>query len=299
MSQNPDADLDYKPQKFGSGLPWTLFVLLLIAAAVGAWLGWGAYGTEQAATRSARTAAQEAEARVKLLEGEKSALEVATKMLQAEKGLLEGEVKDKDAELAKLKATYDTLEDKMKQEIQNGEIKLSQAGGKIQVDLVDKILFDSGRAELSTRGTEVLSRVGAVLAKVEDKAIQVSGHTDDSPPSDRLTGTFPTNWELSTARAVNVVRFLAEKASVPSKRLVAAGYGQFHPLATNANPAGRARNRRIEILLTPALDAKPSNVLAEAALAPSASRGTSKPAVTKGPARKPVVAVAHKKTRHH
>jgi chemotaxis protein MotB len=138
-----------------------------------------------------------------------------------------------------------------------------------------------------------------VLAKVEDKAIQVSGHTDDSPPSDRLTGTFPTNWELSTARAVNVVRFLAEKASVPSKRLVAAGYGQFHPLATNANPAGRARNRRIEILLTPALDAKPSNVLAEAALAPSASRGTSKPAVTKGPARKPVVAVAHKKTRHH
>jgi chemotaxis protein MotB len=299
MSQNPDADLDYKPQKFGSGLPWTLFVLLLIAAAVGAWLGWGAYGTEQAATRSARTAAQEAEARVKMLEGEKSALEVATKMLQAEKGLLEGEVKDKDAELAKLKATYDTLEDKMKQEIQNGEIKLSQAGGKIQVDLVDKILFDSGRAELSTRGTEVLSRVGAVLAKVEDKAIQVSGHTDDSPPSDRLTGTFPTNWELSTARAVNVVRFLAEKASVPSKRLVAAGYGQFHPLATNANPAGRARNRRIEILLTPALDAKPSNVLAEAALAPSASRGTSKPAVTKGPARKPVVAVAHKKTRHH
>ncbi|HLL05839.1 MAG TPA: OmpA family protein, partial [Myxococcaceae bacterium] len=85
--------------------------------------------------------------------------------------------------------------------------------------------------------------------------------TDDSPPSQRLAATFPTNWELSVARAVNVVRFLQEKAKVPAKRLVAAGYGDTHPVAGNSTPKGRARNRRIEILLIPDLPAaKPAEL---------------------------------------
>jgi len=92
-----------------------------------------------------------------------------------------------------------------------------------------------------------------VLAKVEGRSILVSGHTDDAPPSQRLAATFPTNWELSVARAVNVVRFLGEKASVPAGRLVAAGHGDTKPIASNATPQGRARNRRIEILLIPDL----------------------------------------------
>lgn len=122
--------------------------------------------------------------------------------------------------------------------------------------LVDKILFDSGEAAISKRGEEVLARVGAVLAAIDDKQIQVSGHTDRTPISDKLTGQFPTNWELSTARAINVVRFLSEKASVPPQRLVASGYGEYHPIANNKTAAGRARNRRIEILLTPSLAPK-------------------------------------------
>ena len=103
----------------------------------------------------------------------------------------------------------------------------------------------------------MLSRVGAVLARVEDKQIQVAGHTDGAPISARLAERYPSNWELSTSRATNVVRFLEEKAHVPPRRLVASGHGPFHPIASNATPAGRARNRRIEILLTPALDAAP------------------------------------------
>ena len=167
---------------------------------------------------------------------------------------LSKDVQAKTGELEQLKGTYDKLEDKMKDEIAKGDIRLSQSGGKLRVDLVDKILFDSGEAVISKRGEGVLSRVGAVLAAMDDKQIQVSGHTDSNPISEKLAPQFPTNWELSVARAVNVVRFLEEKASVPAKNLIATGYGQYHPIASNKTAAGRARNRRIEILLTPSLD---------------------------------------------
>jgi hypothetical protein len=86
------------------------------------------------------------------------------------------------------------------------------------------------------------------------KLIQVTGHTDDSPPTAKIRERFPTNWELSVARASNVVRFLQESAGIPGKRLIAAGFGQYRPVATNANHAGRARNRRIEIVLMPQIE---------------------------------------------
>ena len=91
---------------------------------------------------------------------------------------------------------------------------------------------------------------------MDDKQIQVSGHTDSNPISEKLASQFPTNWELSVSRAINVVRFLEEKANVPAKNLIATGYGQHHPIASNKSAAGRARNRRIEILLTPSLAPK-------------------------------------------
>ena len=169
------------------------------------------------------------------------------------------QVAAKDEELQKLQGTYQELESKMKEEIAKGDIRLSQAGGRIKVDLVDRILFEVGDASVTERGAEVLSRVGAVLANVEDKKIQVSGHTDDLPISERLRDRYPTNWELAAARASNVVRFLEEKANVPGRRLVAAAYGPWEPISSNrtatrpraepahrdrAHPAARARADR-------------------------------------------------------
>lgn len=179
--------------------------------------------------------------------------------LLARKTELSLDVAAKDAELARLKSTYDELEQRMQSEIERGDIKLTQVGGRLQVDLIDKILFDSGEATISKRGEEVLARVGAVLATVEDKQIQVSGHTDDSPPTDKIKDRFPTNWELSAARATNVVRFLEEKAKVRGQRLVASGHGQYRPVATNITATGRARNRRIEILLMPLIEPVPAS----------------------------------------
>jgi chemotaxis protein MotB len=118
-------------------------------------------------------------------------------------------------------------------------------------------------------------RVGAILAAINDKQIQVSGHTDQLPIGEKRSAQFPTNWELSVARATNVVRFLQEKANVPGDRLVASGYGEFHPVASNKTSAGRARNRRIEILLTPLLEGK---AIAKSKLRASAAVVDAKPA---------------------
>jgi chemotaxis protein MotB len=194
--------------------------------------------------------------KVERLEADKTTLETERNELAAAKAELSKDVAAKAGELAQLKGTYDRLEEKMKDEIAKGDISLSQDGGKLRVGLVDKILFDSGEALISKRGEEVLARVGAVLAAIDDKQIQVSGHTDRNPISEKLAAQFPTNWELSAARAINVVRFLTERASVPAERLVGSGYGEHHPIASNKSAAGRARNRRIEILLTPALQPK-------------------------------------------
>jgi chemotaxis protein MotB len=260
-----------------SPTPWVLLVLALAAAGYGAYWGWGERGRLLAEANAARAAARQAETSNKTLNERLHALEAAAAEAQAARDALAKNVEAKDSELAELRGTYDKLRDKMKEEIAHGDIQLTESGGKLRVGLVDKILFDSGEARVSKRGEGVLARVGAVLATIEDRQIQVSGHTDNAPISDKLKGQFPTNWELSTARATNVVRFLSEKAGVPAQHLLASGYGEYQPIASNRTPAGRARNRRIEILLTPSLAPKKIPALKVAAAGPVASRGRPAP----------------------
>jgi chemotaxis protein MotB len=264
---------EWRRSKGTSWLPWLFTVAALVA---GGYLGFRFWRLEHDAAEAARSQRDEIAGRAAQLQtrsdeavARAAALEHRVETLESDKGSLTAEVQEKDAELAKLRQTYDSLQEKMKQEIAQGEIRLSQSGGRIQVELVDKILFDSGKSEVTEKGAEILSRLGGVLAKLDDKLIQVSGHTDDSPIKDKdLQEKFPTNWELSVSRAVNVVRYLSEKAEVPPKRLVAAGHGQYLPIANNATREGRARNRRIELLLTPIQEQKPSEVAAAKVSAP-------------------------------
>jgi chemotaxis protein MotB len=258
-----DGDIpEYSLQQKGAGkrkTPW-LFILFLMAAAGGAgWLAWDQHGQASAMMQKSsglESRALAAENKQKDLQAQLDAIQKERDGLAAAKDDLTKSVQSKDEELAKLKGTYDQLQDKLKSELKAGDVSLSADGGKLRVGLVDKVLFNSGEAQISKRGETVLMKVGAILAKIEDKQILVSGHTDQQPIGEKRSAQFPTNWELSVARATNVVRFLQEKASVPGERLVASGYGEFHPVASNKSSTGRAKNRRIEILLTPLLEGK-------------------------------------------
>ncbi len=279
MEDNESPEQDFYVQR-SSKAPWLLLILALCGAGAGGYLGFRELKSKDASIATALKNSEDAIGKARAAEIARKALEERLAKqeeegarLAADRNALVRQIEQKESEIAKLRATYDSLEEKMKAEIKKGEIRLSQAGGRIRVDLIDKILFDSGSADLSKRGEEILGRIGSVLTNVEDKQIQISGHTDDNPISDRLKEKFATNWELSVARAVTVVRFLSEHAKVPSRRMVAAGYGQFQPIASNANPEGRARNRRIEILLTPSLEARQKRpIVAKAGSTPSSRR---------------------------
>jgi chemotaxis protein MotB len=117
---------------------------------------------------------------------------------------------------------------------------------------MDKVLFDSGKAEIKITGRRVLDKISKnLLNKYPDRQIRVEGHTDNVPIGPELKSKFPTNWELSTARATSAVRYLQEQGGVDPKRLSAVGYSEYHPIASNDTPEERAKNRRIEIILLP------------------------------------------------
>jgi chemotaxis protein MotB len=270
-----------------SRAPWILTVLALAAGGGAAAWTWGEAGkakTDAAAADVRAKAAEAKRAELAPLPEKVEKLEAENAELKTAKEALARDVEAKTGELEQLKGTADKLQAQMKDEIAHGDIRLTESGGKLRVDLVDKLLFESGEATISKRGESVLARVGAVLAQIDDKTIQVSGHTDNLPLGDKLTEKFPTNWELSAARAVTVVRFLVEKASVPPQRLVASGYGEWSPIASNKSASGRARNRRIEILLTPALAPK---LIARGKLAKEAGKGKGEVAAAASKADKP------------
>ena len=165
---------------------------------------------------------------------------------------LEVELQAREARLAEVQSTYDELVGKLEQEIERGEVRISELKGKLTVNVVDKILFDSGKAALKPAGIKVLQQIGDILNSAVDKNIQVEGHTDNVPISGGLAAKYPSNWELSTARATTVLHFLQDKVGVSGERLSAVGYGEYQPISSNATAKGRAENRRIQIVLTAA-----------------------------------------------
>jgi len=185
------------------------------------------------------------------LKGRVSDLESMLDEVRRESAGLAEEIRLREERLAQAQSTQDEIVEKLQQEIANGQIQVQRLRGQLRVDMVDEILFDSGEAALKPAGKEVLQKLASVLAG-SDRQIRVQGHTDDVPIVGRLAQTFPTNWELSAARAVNVVRFLQEGASLDPAVLSASALSQYRPRAPNDGPEGRQKNRRIEILLEPA-----------------------------------------------
>jgi len=160
-------------------------------------------------------------------------------------------VLEKEQEVATLEATRRDIETSLKEEIFQRDIKLQEIEGKLKVTFVDKILFDSGSVLVKERGRGVLLRLAETFRENKEQKIVVEGHTDDVQIGPGLQAKFPTNWELSTARAAAVVRFLQDTAGIEPERLTASGFSYFQPVASNETEEGRKENRRIEIILAP------------------------------------------------
>jgi chemotaxis protein MotB len=149
------------------------------------------------------------------------------------------------------------LQTKFKKMIDAGRLKVTTRHGRAVLQLHNDVLFDVGEAEIKPAGKQALGEVAAALRGVGSKRFQVAGHTDNEPITPATKKKYPTNWELSTARAIAVVKLLVADG-VDSGVLSAAGYGPFDPVASNASPDGQAKNRRIEITLVPQLPALPA-----------------------------------------
>src|SRR5512134_2319586 len=182
------------------------------------------------------------------LASDKSALERDRERLRAENEALEREkAKLLDAG-RQTQAQYDKLVADLSQELKQGELQVRRYKDLLTVEVAEQLFFDSGRAALKDSGKAVLKKVADALKSYEDKAIRVVGHTDNVPISKAYQKVFPSNWELSSARATTVVRFLQE-AGIGPERLVATGRAEYAPVAPNDSEAGRQKNRRIEITL--------------------------------------------------
>ncbi len=160
-------------------------------------------------------------------------------------------LRELEREKEQVAAQSQQLRESLQKEIEAKEIEIRELRGKLTVNLMDKVLFDSGKAELRKDGKKVLQKVAQFLNQYPERQVRVEGHTDSLPISAALRKRFPSNWELSTARATAAVRYLQDFCGVDPTRLAAVGYAQYHPLDTNDTVEGRARNRRIEIVLLP------------------------------------------------
>ena len=160
---------------------------------------------------------------------------------------IEALIKEKEA----VTRAQSEMENQMRSTLESKDVTISELQGKLTLNILDRILFASGEAELKPEGQQVLSQIVSVLMQHTNRQIYVIGHTDNIPIRASAFSRHTSNWDLSTARAVSAVRYLTEAAGVDPKMLAAVGYGEFHPVADNSTEEGRAKNRRIEIVILP------------------------------------------------
>jgi chemotaxis protein MotB len=211
--------------------------------------------TREAASLTAQT--EDLQAQVVSLTAQVNALKAEKEAIQKEKDALQvksdelSQKAEKAAQLEKATQTYQDLTKKLEREIKDGQVQITEMKNRLTMTMLDKILFPSGSSEISPDGKKVLDKVVSILKDIKDKRIQIEGHTDNVKIVSSLKKRFPTNWELSTARATEVVRYLQESGGIEPTLLSATGYSEYQPVAANDTDDGKHKNRRIEIVLLP------------------------------------------------
>jgi chemotaxis protein MotB len=173
--------------------------------------------------------------------------------LQEELG---GERATAQSKIEELKSAYTSLVSGLREQLKGKEMTLKAFEEKLSITFVDRILFDLGKATITPEGARVLKKVGHILKNAQGMQIRVVGHTDSIPIGEEYHYKFPSNWELSAARAASVVRFFQRECRLDPQDLEAVGKSFYEPVASNEVEEGRAQNRRVEVIIAPKMDRK-------------------------------------------
>ncbi|WGD36022.1 OmpA family protein [Olleya sp. YS] len=208
-------------------------------------------------TQKNRELLAQLEAKEQALAAENTRLEQLKKELESRSQRvadLENIIASKEAEMTALKnAISSALTD-----FEGKGLTVEQRDGKVYVSMENKLLFQSGSWAVGTQGRQAVKQLGSVLGDNPEISVLIEGHTDNAPYPPN--GNIKDNWDLSTKRATAIVAILQENPNIKAENLTAAGRGEFAPIAPNTTPEGKAKNRRIEVILTPKLD-KITNLL--------------------------------------
>lgn len=218
---------------------------------------------ELAQTRAELEAlAKSSESKLNQTQGEARAALQALNEKEAQLKKLEDELKQREARVAELEKILKDQKDAVKalkeriakalKGFDGSGLKVIEKNGKVYVSMDEKLLFESGKTEVSPRGKEALAELAKVLAAEKDLTVMVEGHTDNVPLSGN--GPIKDNWDLSVLRATSITKILLQNPGVEAQRVVPAGRGEFVPVGDNNTKEGKAQNRRTEIIITPKLN---------------------------------------------
>lgn len=202
-------------------------------------------------SRRNRELLAELESREKALNEERARLE----RLQKELAARSRRVDELEGSIATQEEKMNSLKNSLSRALTNFEgrgLTVEQRDGKVYVSMENKLLFNSGSWAVGTEGRKAVEQLGQVLAENPDIAVLIEGHTDNVPYNG--SGQLQDNWDLSTKRATSIVQILRENKGIEPQNLTAAGRGEHAPVASNETAEGKAKNRRIEVILTPKLD---------------------------------------------
>jgi len=167
---------------------------------------------------------------------------------------LQGEKDRLKSKIGQLQSTYTAFVSELKNQIQNKEVTIKELEDKLSITFVDRILFESGKATITPEGKKILTKVGEILKNVQGRQIRVIGHTDNISIMPEYRYKFPSNWELSAARAAAVVRHFQKMVGLDPRNLEAAGHSFYKPIVSNETEEGRAQNRRVNIIIAPKIE---------------------------------------------
>lgn len=225
----------------------------------------GCVSTSTLKEKQTELAACEVRAKTELAacESTRSELDANLAMANQELAVFRQAAEARQRKLDELQKQEENLRTRLSQELTDKNVEIEQLRGQLSVRMLDKIVFRSGSADILPQGMAVLDKLAEAIKGGTD-TIRVEGHSDDTPISAKLMSKYPSNWELSAARASSVARYFENEHGIDPRRLESLGFSRHRPVAPNDTTENRQRNRRVEIVLKPA---------AETEAAPAATEG--------------------------